>query len=74
MHIADADPNGNAAESYTHGYRHSNAYPDSSAFTYTYSAGYGYTYRIAKLHTELQFHIGDRNDRAGSHGHWKPLR
>ena len=72
VHIADANANGNAAESYTHG--HHIAYPDGSGHSDTYCAGYRYAYCIAKLHTELHIHIRDRNDRAGNHRHRKPLR
>jgi hypothetical protein len=74
LHIADANANGNAAESYTHGYRHINANRHTKPDTY--GVGYGYTYRHgnAKLHAKLRIYIGDRSHRAGSHRHRKPLR
>ena len=65
MRKSDANAN-RIAKCYT--YYYWDAYRD------TYGAGYGYTYRIAKLHTELHIHIGDRNDRARSHRHRQPLR
>jgi hypothetical protein len=51
-------------------------YSDSPGYGYAYSASYGYAYGHgnAKLHPGLRIHIGNRNDRAGSHRHWKPLR
>jgi hypothetical protein len=74
VHIADADPNGNAAESYTHG--HNIAYPNGSGYGYTYGAVYGYTYtnRKPKLHAELHIHRGDGDDRSGHNRYRQSLR
>ena len=73
VHIADPDAN-RLAKCYT--YYYWDAYPDTygAGHSYAYGAGYGYAYRNAKLHTKLHIHNGDRNDRAGSQRHWKPLR
>ena len=70
MHIADADANGHAADSYTHGYRNSNAYPDTygAGHSYTYSAGYGYTYRDADWYTHLHAWLVCRGTHAHSRG------
>ena len=73
MHIANADGN-RVAKCDTDFYCDAYSYTYSTGYGYTYRAGYSYTHRIAKLHTELRIHIGNRNDRAGSHRHRKPLR
>jgi len=61
---------------YNDRYRYGYSYSYSYSYGYTYSHGYAltYTYVNAKLHPELHIHNGDRNDRAGSHRHWKSLR
>ena len=71
-------------DSYCYGDIHSYPYNDRYRYGYSYSYSYGYTYSHgyaltytyvnAKLHPELHIHNGDRNDRAGSHRHWKSLR
>ena len=73
MRNSDADGNG-LAKCYAYCFCYCDGYPDSPGHSYTYSASYGDTYGKPKLHTGLHIHIGDRNDRAGSHRHRKPLR
>ena len=75
MRLADANANG-IAKCDTYCSCHCDTYSDSPGYGYTHSPSYGYAYRHgnAKLHTGLHIHIGDRNDRAGSDRHRKPLR
>ena len=71
--MRNSNPNAyGLAKCYTYGSCY--CYTYGSCHSYTYSAVYGYTNSKPKLHTDLHVHIGYRNDRAGSHRHWKPLR
>jgi hypothetical protein len=54
VHIADANADGYAAESYTH--CHGDGNPDSTSYGYTYRDGYGHTYRDADWYTYTQLH------------------
>ena len=65
----DSNRNGN---SHIHAY--ADTYCSCYCDTYSYSGGQRNTYCLAKLHTELHIHVGDRNAGAGSHRHYKPLR